>query len=254
MVNNTVPRLQRTTEKLESAATSLGQAVQSSGAIAAAMSAIPEVSLQEDEPVRCGIGTGGYGAMYAISAGCAVRVGERLHLNGALAYTPSIYYQYGSTSSVAGRIGFSFPLGKTSKAKSTETPQPAEISEYRVEVNNNIAKLQSDVESRDQQINELKLRLDEIISEQDNPKNESTLEATNDLISRLQARIDQLEEEKSDAQASNSLQDQKIQELESKLAKQESMFKQVMNQLKSMIPGQIPSNLGETSQSFNYIP
>ena len=90
--------------KLESAARGLGKAVETSGAIAAAMSAIPEVTLQADEPIRCGVGTGGYGSQYALSAGCAVRVGDRLHLNGALSYSPSVDYEYGSTSSVAGRL------------------------------------------------------------------------------------------------------------------------------------------------------
>ena len=114
--------------KLESAARGLGQAVQASGAIASAMSAIPEVTLQEDEPARCGVGTGAYGSQYAISAGCAVRVGDRLHLNGALLYTPSVDYEYGSTASIAGRLGFSFPLGK--KKESTKVSS-SEISEYR---------------------------------------------------------------------------------------------------------------------------
>ena len=106
-VNKTIP-------KLESAARGLGRAVESSGAIAAAMSAIPEVTLQEDEPMRCGVGTGGFGSQYAVSAGCAVRVGDRLHLNGALSYSPSVDYDYGNTPSVAGRLGFSFPLGPVS--------------------------------------------------------------------------------------------------------------------------------------------
>ncbi len=114
--------------KLESAARGLGQAVQASGVIASAMSAIPEVTLQEDEPARCGVGTGAYGSQYAISAGCAVRVGDRLHLNGALSYTPSVDYEYGSTASIAGRLGFSFPPGK--RKESTKVSS-SEISEYR---------------------------------------------------------------------------------------------------------------------------
>ena len=114
--------------KLESAARGLGQAVQASGAIASAMSAIPEVTLQEDEPARCGVGTGAYGSQYAISAGCAMRVGDRLHLNGALSYTPSVDYEYGSTASIAGLLGFSFPLGK--RKESTKVSS-SEISEYR---------------------------------------------------------------------------------------------------------------------------
>ena len=114
--------------KLESAARGLGRAVESSGAIAAAMSAVPEVTLEENEPMRCGVGTGGFGSQYAVSAGCAVRVGERLHLNGALSYSPSIDYDYGSTPSVAGRLGFSFPLGRIAKATTKNDVAQADAS------------------------------------------------------------------------------------------------------------------------------
>ena len=172
-VYSTISRLVKTTDKLESAARGLGQAVEASGAIAAAMSAVPEVLLQEDEPLRCGIGTGGYGWQYAFSGGCAVRVGDRLYLNGAIAYTPSIDYEYGSTPSVAGRLGFSFPLGRIKKAsnKSSNTKEviTEDIFEYRSAVNTSIAALQDDLKSRDQQIEELKAQLDQAIccTEQD---------------------------------------------------------------------------------------
>lgn len=226
----------------------LGQAVESSGAVAAALSAIPEVSLQDDEPVRCGVGTGGYGSQYALSAGCAVRVGDRLHLNGALAYTPSVDYEYGSTPSVAGRLGFSFPLGRIAKASTASN----DISEYRSEVNSNIAKLQSDVASRDQQIDELKQQLDQLLNNQTLPENDDAAaesEATTNLIALLKSRIEQLETEKRQSEAENARQDQKIQDLEDKLEAQESMFKRMMNQLKSLMPGQAPANLGNTSQA-----
>jgi len=55
-------------------------------------------------------------------------VGDRLHLNGALSYTPSVDYEYGSTASIAGRLGFSFPPGK--RKESTKVSS-SEISEYR---------------------------------------------------------------------------------------------------------------------------
>ena len=120
-VNKTIP-------KLEGAARGLGRAVETSGAIASAMSAIPEVTLQEDEPMRCGVGTGGFGRQYAFSAGCAVRVGDRLHLNGALSYSPSVDYNYGSTPSVAGRLGFSFPLGRIAKTTTKNDVAQADAS------------------------------------------------------------------------------------------------------------------------------
>ena len=154
--------------KLESAARGLGRAVESSGAIAAAMSAVPEVTLEEDEPMRCGVGTGGFGSQYAVSAGCAVRVGERLHLNGALSYSPSVDYDYGSTPSVAGRLGFSFPLGRIAKATVSDETElvegSEEIKQYLSEMEGNLDALQSDVEQRDEQIDALKAKLDALLN------------------------------------------------------------------------------------------
>ena len=103
-INTKIPRL-------EDAARGLGQAVQNVGAVAAALSAVPELTLQKDEPVRCGVGAGGFGSQYAAAAGCAARITNRVHVNGALSLAPSVNYAYGSTSSVAGRVGISFPLG-----------------------------------------------------------------------------------------------------------------------------------------------
>ncbi|MFL0793575.1 MAG: YadA-like family protein, partial [Prochlorococcus sp.] len=261
--------------KLESAARGLGQAVESSGAIASAMSAIPEVSLQEDEPVRCGVGTGGYGSQYAFSAGCAVRVGDRLHLNGALAYTPSVDYEYGSTPTVAGRLGFSFPLGRVNKA-SNKSSTKAEVTkedifEYRSAVNINIAALQDDLKSRDQQIDKLKSQLEMVLDAQsrNGATNFTGGEATNDLIALLQARISKLEDEKRRSAAENTKQDQtiaqqgeklakqdqKIETLEDKIAEQQeemdeqkSIFQRVIKQLKVMMPGKGGFDLGHTSQ------
>lgn len=88
----------------------LSYAINSTGALVAAMSAVPTMSPQVDEPVRCGFGTGGIGSSYAFSAGCALRVNDRFHLNGAISYTDSINYFNTTSSNVAGRLGFSFPL------------------------------------------------------------------------------------------------------------------------------------------------
>ena len=192
-VNKTIP-------KLESAARGLGRAVESSGAIAAAMSAIPEVTLQEDEPMRCGVGTGGFGSQYAVSAGCAVRVGDRLHLNGALSYSPSIDYDYGNTPSVAGRLGFSFPLGRIAKASSTDEAAQVEgsdeIQQYLSEMEGNLDALQNDVELRDEQIDALKEKLDVLLNaNEDNQRLGFAIssEATTQLIVMLKQQIKQLE-------------------------------------------------------------
>ena len=243
-VNTKVPRL-------EKAASRLGDAVESSGAIAAALSAVPEVSMQEDEPARCGIGTGGYGSQYALSAGCAVRVGDRLHLNGAIAYTPSIDYEYGSTPSIAGRLGFSFPLGVSSKKETPTTTSDTGHSEsdseseqlgdshYLSSIKTNINQLQSDVASRDQQIDALKRKLEQLLDHQsdDLANDVASTEANNQLIALLKQRIDELEEEKKQSHAEDARQNQVIEDLQEKLAEQESMFKRVMKQLKTLIPG-----------------
>ena len=196
--------VKKTIPKLESAARGLGRAVESSGAIAAAMSAVPEVTLDDDEPIRCGVGTGGFGSQYAVSAGCAVRVGEKLHLNGAMSYTPSIDYEYGKTPSLAGRLGFSFPLGRIAKASpddSDSTAQvevPSDVQAYLSKMEDDIDSLQSDVELRDEKINALKARLDALLSGENldqHPSSSQVSESTTQLIALLKERVKILEEE-----------------------------------------------------------
>ena len=53
----------------------------------------------------------------------------------------------------------------------------------------------------------------------------------------LRKRIDQLEAEKRQSAQGNAQQNARITELESKLAKQQTMFEQVMNRLKTLMPG-----------------
>jgi hypothetical protein len=227
-VNITIPKLVNTTiPKLESAAQGLGQAVESAGAIAAAMSAIPQVSLQDDEPARCGVGTGGWGSQYAVSAGCAVRVADRLHLNGAIAYTPSIDYQYGSTPSVAGRVGFSFPLGVVSRAKSPTTS--ADIAAVSSELSN----LRQDVSNRDKQISLLKEQLQALINKP-SPSTSAGSESERKLISLLRNRIEDLENNKRKSELEDQKQNVLIRELQAKLSAQQSMFTKLMEQVKSL--------------------
>jgi len=219
-VNTTIP-------KLESAALGLGQAVQSAGAIAAAMSAIPQVSLQDDEPARCGVGTGGWGSQYAISAGCALRVADRVHLNGAIAYTPSVDYQYGSTPSVAGRVGFSFPLGVVSKSNSKTTN--SEIASVSTE----LSSLRQDINNRDKQIAQLKDQLQALVNKQ--PSATSTgLQAERQLISLLRSRIEELERDKKKSEREDQNQNVLIRELQAKLSAQQLMFNKLMDKVKSL--------------------
>ena len=219
-VNTTIP-------KLESAAVGLGQAVQSAGAIAAAMSAIPQVSLRDDEPARCGVGTGGWGSQYAISAGCALRVADRVHLNGAIAYTPSVDYQYGSTPSVAGRVGFSFPLGVVNKASAKTTN--TEIASVSAE----LTSLRQDVTNRDKQISLLKEQLEALVNRQSSTPSAGSA-AERQLIGLLRNRIEELENDKKKSELEDQKQNVLIRELQAKLAAQQTMFTQLMQQVKNL--------------------
>ena len=78
------------------------------------MSSVPEVNLNPDSIAVCGFGSGAWGSQYAVAGGCAMRVFNKLQLNAGLAYSPSVDYSYGSTPPVAGRLGFSFPIGANS--------------------------------------------------------------------------------------------------------------------------------------------
>ena len=197
--------------KLESAARSLGNAVEAAGAMGAALSSLPEVSLLPDEPVRCGFGAGGWGSQYSLAGGCAARVADRLHVNGAIAYTPSVDYEFGATPSVGGRVGFSFPIGKLNKPKASQT----------------MAKL---VDQRDEQIAKLTEQLEKL------EQSAGSSEANEQLIALLRERIEELEAEKQQADAENQRQDDKIKQLESKLSQQQSLMERMMKQMKKLMP------------------
>jgi len=110
---------------IESAMSKFGSAMNAGTSIALALSAVPTVSEDPREPIRCGIGTGGYGGTYAFGLGCAARVFNRLQINGGLSFAPPVDYGYGTTPKVGGRIGFSFPLGVVSSSPSSNAVSSA---------------------------------------------------------------------------------------------------------------------------------
>ena len=206
--------------KLESAARSLGTAVEAAGAMGAALSSLPEVSLLPDEPMRCGFGTGGWGSQYSVAGGCAARIADRVHINGAIAYTPSVDYEFGSTPSVGGRLGFSFPIGKLNKPKQ-------ELAKLDHGHQQAMAKL---VDQRDQQIAKLSEQLEQL------QQSAGSSEANEQLIALLRERIEELEAEKQQADAENQRQDDKIKQLETKLSQQQSLMERMMKQMKKLMP------------------
>jgi len=110
---------------IESAMSKIGTAMNAGTSIALALSAVPTVSEDPREPIRCGIGTGGYGGTYAVGLGCAARVFNRLQINGGLSFAPPVDYGYGTTPKIGGRIGFSFPLGVSSQSSRSSAPSSA---------------------------------------------------------------------------------------------------------------------------------
>ena len=80
---------------------------------------------------------------------------------------------------------------------SSDTAPPVQALWYRTEAKETIATHQSDVSSRDQQINSLKSKLEFLIDQQKqaNPQSQAA-DSTGDLIAMLHQRIDKLEEEK----------------------------------------------------------
>ena len=206
--------------KLERASRDLGQAVEAAGAMGAALSGLPEVSLAEDEPMRCGFGAGGWGSQYSVAGGCAARVADRLHVNGAIAYTPSVDYEFGSTPSVGGRVGFSFPLGKVNKPKQ-------ELAKLDHGHQQAMAKL---IDNRDEQISKLTEQLEQL------KQSAGSSEANQQLIALLRERIEELEAEKQQADAENQRQDDKIKQLETKLSNQQTLMERMMKQMKKLMP------------------
>ena len=77
------------------------------GAIAAALSSIPNLTSGSNK-YGCGMGTGVYGSSWAGAVGCVAKLANQIWVNGALSYAPSVSTPFGNTPSVAGRLGVFF--------------------------------------------------------------------------------------------------------------------------------------------------
>ena len=107
---------------------------------------------------------------------------------------------------------------------------------YRTEVKQTIAKLESDVSSRDEQIELLKSRLQKLIDDQ--KSNNGAAQEGDELIAILQKRITELEDEKAESEAEDQRQNARIEELEDKLEAQESRFDALMDRVQSLLSNQ----------------
>ena len=93
----------------------LGEGVANATALTAALTALPQVSI--DSKLSCGIGTGTYSSSYALGFGCASKVNEKLNVNFGGSYVGGGSKDYGSGTldTVAAKAGFVFKLGKITK-------------------------------------------------------------------------------------------------------------------------------------------
>jgi hypothetical protein len=97
-----------TIQKVENGLVTLGQQIQSVGALAAALSSIPN-TLSTGSNSGCGIGTGVYGSALAGAFGCVTRINKSITFNAAASFTSApASSSYSSSSSFMGRIGFFF--------------------------------------------------------------------------------------------------------------------------------------------------
>jgi hypothetical protein len=96
--------------QLDQALNSINNQVMNVGALAAALSAVPNLT-SNGEKYGCGLGTGLYGSGFAGAAGCVAKIGNNTWINGGLAVTGSNSTAWGSTPAVAGRLGVFFQWG-----------------------------------------------------------------------------------------------------------------------------------------------
>ena len=94
------------------------------GALSAALGSVPTISA--DSQFTCGLGGGTHSSAYALSAGCASRVSNRVSVNAALATV--INNQTGdSDDNLSARAGFSFRLGKIDDSPKVAARKAAEL-------------------------------------------------------------------------------------------------------------------------------
>ena len=94
------------------------------GALSASLGSVPAISA--DSPFTCGFGAGTHSNAYAVSAGCASRVSDRVSVNAALA-TVINNHTGDSDDNLSARAGFTFKLGKVDDSPKVAARKAAEL-------------------------------------------------------------------------------------------------------------------------------
>lgn len=109
-INNSISTINNRLTTVENSLRTINSQIENVGAMAAALSSIPNFT-SDNRKYGCGIGSGGYGNGWAGAAGCAGKVASNMWVNGAIAFTGANSTPWGSTSSVAGRVGLFLQWG-----------------------------------------------------------------------------------------------------------------------------------------------
>jgi len=118
--------------QLNQALSTINSQIQNVGALAAALSAIPNLT-SENNKYGCGIGTGAYGSGWAGAIGCSAKLSSNIWINGALAFTGSNETHWGSTPPITGRLGLFWqwgaPKAPTTSSQTVDTsPKESTLS------------------------------------------------------------------------------------------------------------------------------
>ncbi|MCP9854180.1 hypothetical protein KBZ14_15075 [Synechococcus sp. HJ21-Hayes] len=109
-VNNSISTINNRLTTVENSLRTVNSQIENVGAMAAALSSIPNFT-SDNRKYGCGVGSGGYGSGWAGAAGCTGKVGSNMWVNGAIAFTGANSTPWGSTSSIAGRVGLFLQWG-----------------------------------------------------------------------------------------------------------------------------------------------
>ena len=100
------------------------KSIENVGALSAALGSVPAISA--DSPFTCGFGAGTHSSAYALSAGCASKVSDRVSLNAALA-TVINNHTGDKDDNLSARAGFTFKLGKVDDSPKVAARKAAEL-------------------------------------------------------------------------------------------------------------------------------
>jgi len=238
--------------------------VGATGALSAAIGSLPTTVLLPDETFRCGIGTGVYSNQFAGSVGCAAKLKDRVFINAGIAATTTDTILNGPM----GRLGFSIGFGGSpSKDKKNELSQipntlsslqsgelltqfgdgnSKEVYSMRGDTNTpalsddsasknialamrgDIETLKLEAESKQDEIDRLKEKLDQLINQ---PKGQESEEVITNLKNQIKDLVEQLALERKESETNQDKQSATIRTLQAELKRQKEITQKILQKL-----------------------